>query len=214
MNEYKIIQGDCLEVMRGMEANSVDIVITDPPYGINENYKKNLSREKLAKPKDYGQYNWDTIRVSKEYISEIMRVSKQQVIFGGNYYADMLPPSSSWIVWDKDNGDNDFADCELAWTSHKKAVRKIRWKWSGFLKEKPEERVHPTQKPIGVMNWIIVNYTKEGDTILDPFCGSGSTGVAALQMGRNFIGIELNSDYVELSRKRIGHSMPLFSKNT
>jgi len=178
-------------------------VITDPPYGIGENNTKNLSRvnnHSNAKPIDYGAFDWDNRPATAEQIEELRRVSKNQVIFGGNYFA--LPPSPSWIVWNKLNS-GDFADCELAWTSHKKAVRKIDYMWNGMIKQKPETRYHPTQKPLAVMKWIIENYSNPGDTILDPFMGSGTTGVACVQTGRNFIGIEIDPTYFAIAEKRI-----------
>lgn len=203
--------GDCLHVLKTLPDNSVDCVVTDPPYGIGESGKKNVTRSNLASIKDYGDYKWDKDRAADECISEARRVSRHQVFFGGNYYTDLLPPSSSWVVWDKNNS-GDFADCELAWTSHKKAVRKFKWTWNGFIKEKPEQRFHPTQKPLALMIWVLEQYTQPGDTILDPFMGSGTTGVACVQAGRNFIGIEISEDYFEIARRRVEHAqaqMPL-----
>ena len=197
----QIYLGDCLEVMKSMPDKSVDAVITDPPYGIGECRAKVLSRGKLAAPIDYGDFTWDSRPATAEQIGEIIRVSKEQVIFGGNYFT--LPPSSSWIVWDKLNGSNDFADCELAWTSHKKAVRKFSYLWNGMIKQRPEKRFHPTQKPLILMKWVLENYTHEGDTILDPFMGSGTTGVACVQTGRNFIGIEIDPTYFAIAERRI-----------
>ena len=115
--------------------------------------------------------------------------SKNQIIFGGNYYADYLPPSSCWIVWDKLNGDSDFADCELAWTSFKTAVRKIQYRWNGMLQgdmKHKEKRVHPCQKPLPVMEWIIEKYTNKDAIILDCFAGSCTTAVACHRLGRKF----------------------------
>ncbi len=186
--------GDCLEVMKSIPDKSVDAVITDPPYGIGESNEKNATRENMAKPRDYGHYEWDTKPATGEQISTIRRVSKNQVIFGGNYFD--LPPTPCWIVWDKQNGNNDFADCELAWTSFSSAVRKVEWMWNGMIRKGNEERHHPTQKPLGVMRWI-------GDTILDPFMGSGTTGVACVQTGRNFIGVEIDEGYFKIAEKRI-----------
>ena len=194
--------GDCLEYMRTMPDKSVDAVITDPPYGIGENAIRVASRTKLAKTIDYGDFSWDKERVDPVYISEIIRVSKHQVIFGGNYYADILPASSSWVVWDKLNS-GCFADCELAWTSHKKAVRKFAYMWNGMIKQLPEERFHPAQKPVVVMKWILENYTNPADTIFDPFMGSGTTGVACIQTGRNFIGCEKVPEYYAIAERRI-----------
>lgn len=203
--------GDCLEVMAEMEAGSVDSVITDPPYGIGENRARVLSRGgfstekwKHALPIDYGVFDWDNRPATAEQIGEIRRVSKHQVIFGGNYFE--LPPSSSWIVWDKLT-TGDFSDCELAWTSHKRAVRKFTYLWSGFRKQMPEKRYHPTQKPLALMKWVIENYTDEGTTILDPFMGSGTTLVAAVQLGRKAIGIEIDETYYEIAKKRIQQAM-------
>jgi DNA modification methylase len=195
---------DCLEFMKTLPDKSVDAVITDPPYGIGECQDKVMSRGKLAKPIDYGTFDWDKQPANQEQIDNCRRTSNNQVIFGGNYF--VLPPSSSWIVWDKLNGNNDFADCELAWTSHKKAVRKFTYLWNGMIKQKPEERFHPTQKPLALMKWVIENYTKESDTIFDPFMGSGTTGVACVQTGRNFIGCEIDEGYFKIAQKRIKYA--------
>lgn len=209
MSDYTLYLGDCLEYMRGMDAGSVDAVITDPPYGIGENNKKNLSRGnvntakwKRAQAVDYGDFNWDK-KLEQKYFDTLLQVSIDQVIFGGNYYSNWLPPSSGWIVWNKLNGDSDFSDCELAWTSFDRGVRRIDYLWAGFLKQKPEIRYHPTQKPLEVINWVISNYSLPGDLIFDPFMGSGTTGVAALQLGRRFIGCEIDPGYFAIAEKRI-----------
>lgn len=199
---YELLHGDCLDILKTLPDGSVDCVITDPPYGIGESRAKVVSRGKLATPIDYGDFGWDTERLDRVYIDEMRRVSAAQVIFGGNYYADLLPPSSSWIVWDKNNS-GDFADCELAWTSHKKAVRKFKWTWNGFIKEKPEQRFHPTQKPLALMVWVIENYTRPGDLIADFFFGSGTTAVACVKTGRNFIGCEIDPTYYAIAQRRI-----------
>lgn len=209
---YEIIQGDCLQVMRDMADNSVDCLVVDPPYGIGESRAKVMSRGKMAKPIDYGDFTWDSQRLARIYIDEMLRVSKEQVIFGGNYYTDYLPASSSWIVWDKLNGANDFADCELAWTSHKRAVRRYAYFWKGMIKQMPEERYHPTQKPLSLMIWVLENYTQPGDLVFDPCAGSGTTGVAAIKTGRRFVGIERDPDYFAIAEKRIEQAamqMPL-----
>ena len=195
-----LYQGDCLEIMPTL-TERVDAVITDPPYGIGETSVKNSTRSKMVSVKNYGDYFWDK-KVDRKIIDAILQVSTHQVIFGGNYYADWLPPSSSWIVWDKLNS-GDFADCELAWTSHKRAIRKFAYMWNGCFKQHPEERYHPTQKPLSLMVWVIENYTSPGDTVLDCFMGSGTTGVACVQTGRNFIGIELDPKYFAIAEKRI-----------
>ena len=190
--------GDCLEVLPLID--KVDAVITDPPYGINENSKKVASRGNMAAPKDYGHFDWDKSPPPDELIELIRTKAKYQAFFGGNYFA--LPPTSCWLVWDKLNGDNDFADCELAWTNWHKAVRRLQWRWNGMIRQGNEERYHPTQKPLEVMKWVI-ELCPKSDTILDPFMGSGTTGVAAIQMGKKFIGIEREQQYFDIACKRI-----------
>ena len=205
MNEVTLWRGDCLEFMQGMDDKSVDICVIDPPYGIGEVAARNNSRSKIIAARNYGVYDWDKKRFNKDIFDEMFRVSRNQVVFGGNYYTDFLRPSSSWIVWDKLNS-GDFADCELAWTSHKKAVRKFAYMWNGCFKQKPEERFHPTQKPLDLMLWVIENYTNPGDTVLDFVMGSGTTGVACVQLGRNFIGCEISEEYFEIAEKRIAQA--------
>ena len=201
---WEIITGDCLPWMRARESGSIDCVVTDPPYGIGEAAGKNKGRGLLAEPRDYGNEQWDNDRLVL-HVDTARRIGREAVIFGGNYYADIFPPSSSWISWDKDNGGTDFADVELAWTSHRRAARRVKWRWNGMLQQPGaprDRREHPTQKPVGVMLWIIENYTSPGETILDPFCGSGTTGVACIRTGRNFIGIEINPEYADIARRR------------
>jgi site-specific DNA-methyltransferase (adenine-specific) len=204
MNE--IICADCLDILKSMPDKSVDLVLTDPPYGIGEAAGKNKSRGLLATPRDYGHETWDDAIPTQEYFDEMRRVSLNQIIFGGNYFAEYLGNSSCWIVWDKDNGATDFADCELAWTSFDTAVRKFRFRWNGMLQEdmaRKEVRQHPTQKPVELMRWCLNKYSNEGDTILDPFAGSGTTCVAAKILGRKYIGIEISPVYAEIARKRV-----------
>jgi len=191
---------DCMDVLPNLPDDLV--VITDVPYGIGENNQHNLSRGKLAVCTDYGDYDWDYQRLPEENIKALLRF-QNQVIFGGHYYTDILPVSTGWIVWDKVNGNNDFADCELAWTSYSRAVRKIEWMWNGMLRRDREKRFHPTQKPMGVMRWIVENYSEPGDFILDPYMGAGTTGVAAVQMGRGFIGVDINRQYYDIAVTRI-----------
>ncbi len=202
----KIITGDCIEVMEDWPDNCVDLVLTDPPYGIGESNQHNASRGKWADPTDYGNYVWDKNKISDKHIYETCRVGQNQVIFGGNYYGKVLGDTNCYIVWDKDNGQSDFADCELAWTSFKSAVRLIKWKWQGMLQEAghPKDyRQHPTQKPLGVMKWILGRYSRPNDLILDPFCGSGTTCVAAKMLGRRYIGIDISEEYCEIARMRL-----------
>lgn len=197
--------GDNLEILPTITA---DAVVTDPPYGIGESSDSIKSRQRksggsskaLADQKDYGSFDWDNKPASAEQIALIRDCSKHQIIFGGNYF--VLPPTSCWLVWDKQNGDNDFADCELAWTNLDKAVRRIYWRWNGMIRQGNEERFHPTQKPLEVMRWCL-GHIPNAKTICDPFMGSGTTGVACVKDGRSFIGIERDERYFETACKRI-----------
>lgn len=207
MTENTIICGDCLEIMKDWPDNCVDLVLTDPPYGIGAaNYKRGGTQHgnSCAKSKEYGLREWDNKPASKYQIDRLLVVSQNQIIFGGNYF--QVPPSSCWIVWNKDNGNNCYADAELAWTSFKSAVRVVKWKWHGMLQEPgsaKEMRVHPTQKPLGVMKWILERYSSPNDLILDPFCGSGTTCVAAKMLGRRYIGIDISEEYCEIAQRRL-----------
>lgn len=201
----EMIEGDCLEVMKTYPDNYFDLVLTDPPYGINEAAGKNKSRGHLAKSRDYGNLDWDKAIPNRAYFDEMRRVSKNQIIFGGNYFVEYLPNSPCWIVWNKDNGTNDFADCELAWTSFGSAVRMFTHRWNGMLQhdmKNKDERYHPTQKPLRLMRWCLAQYSKEGDKILDPFMGSGTTLRAAKDLGREATGIEINQDYISAAKLR------------
>jgi DNA modification methylase len=185
----------------------VDLLLTDPPYGIGEARGKNKSRSKIAVAKDYGTSEWDDAPPPR-WLIELMRSRAQwQIIFGGNYFD--LPPSSCWLVWDKDNGESDFADCELAWTNLPKAVRRKRYRWAGMLQEpgRPKEhREHPTQKPLQVMTWAL-SLAPDATSILDPFMGSGTTLVAAKQLGKRAIGIEREERYCEIAARRLGQGI-------
>ena len=202
----KVINADSLAVMRLIPDKSIDLVLTDPPYGIGESKGKNKSRGCIAQSRDYGNEDWDNSIPSEAIFKEMFRISKNQIIFGGNYFVEHLVNSSCWIVWDKDNGATDFADCELAWTSFKTAVRKFKWKWQGMLQENMKHkdiRVHPTQKPVELMRWILENYSKEGDLICDPFMGSWTTARACKDLNRNFIGFEISEEYCKIGEKRL-----------
>lgn len=195
--------GDMLEILPTL--GEFDACVTDPPYGINENSKKVASRGKLATPKDYGDFDWDKAPPPPEAIELIRAHTRWQVVFGGNYFH--LPPSSCWLVWDKENGTNDFADCELAWTNLPKAVRRIYWRWNGMIRKGHDEREHPTQKPVGVMSWCIDQLPADVGTILDPFMGSGTTGVAAVKRAKAFYGIEREPKYFDIACRRISDAL-------
>jgi DNA modification methylase len=199
---------DCRDVLPTL--GKVDAVVTDPPYGIGESAGKAKTRTSGLTSKvrnaqlyrmDYGDDDWDDQPIAPELMAQVRAAGRWQIIFGGNYYD--CPPAKCWLVWDKMNGATDFADCELAWTNLPKAVRRIQYLWNGCMRANGETRDgHPTQKPLGVMKWCI-GHLPHGDTILDPFMGSGTTGVAAVQMGRDFIGIEREPKYFEIACRRI-----------
>jgi len=192
--------GDCRDILPTLP--KVDAVVTDWPYGIGEAAGKNASRGNLATAKDYGDDDWDDKPIDAELVALTRAAGRWNILFGGNYYP--CPATSCWLVWDKENGSNDFADCELAWTNLPKAVRRLRYMWNGMLRAHGEPRGdHPTQKPIGVMKWAIGHLPEPNQTILDPFMGSGTTGVAAVQMGRKFIGIEREERYFQIACRRI-----------
>lgn len=192
--------GDCRDILPTLP--KVDAVVTDPPYGIGEAARGSKNRSNLAFSKNYGADDWDDIAIEPQLMDATRSAGRWNIIFGGNYYD--CPPTSCWLVWDKINGESDFADCELAWTNLPKAVRRIRFLWNGMLRANGEQRGdHPTQKPVGVMKWCIGHLPEPNQTILDPFMGSGTTGVAAVQMGRKFIGIEREPKYFDIACKRI-----------
>jgi site-specific DNA-methyltransferase (adenine-specific)/modification methylase len=202
---HRLILGDCLEVMPLLGA--FDAVVTDPPYGIGESQAKNLSRNHLAECTVYAGNDFDHLPAAPEAIQVMRDISKYQIIFGGNYFD--LPPTKCWLVWDKQTGESDFADCELAWSNMDRAVRRIVWQWSGFLRKgeaRGVKRVHLTQKPVEVMEWCL-GFLPKAQTILDPFMGSGTTGVACQKLGRAFTGIELDPDYFDIACKRIDEAM-------
>lgn len=208
MEEYvnSIILGDCLEFMRKLPDKCIDLVLTDPPYGIGVGKSQSEWKGVCAKQRGYTAKTWDEAIPSKEYFAEMTRVSKNQIIWGGNYFTDRLPNSSCWLVWNKLNGENDFADCELAFTSFKKAVRLFEFRWQGMLQgdmKHKEARVHPTQKPVPLFSWCLEQYSKPGDIVLDPFSGSGTTAIAAHRLGRRFICVEKDAEYHAASVERL-----------
>jgi len=204
-----------LDEFDGHRAQRFDLLLTDPPYGIGEAAGKNKSRGNIAVAKDYGAATWDD-RPSHEAISLARRLSRFAIIFGGNYYE--LPPARCWLVWDKDNGANDFADCELAWTNLDKAVRRLTYRWAGMLQEpgcQREFREHPTQKPEAVMRWALMLAPSEVSTVLDPFMGSGTTLVAAKRLGKQAVGIEREERYCEIAAERLQQdALPLEFQTT
>jgi DNA modification methylase len=204
--------GDCREILPTL--GKFDLLLTDPPYGISaDNQKRILSRANTAAAKDYGNTNWDS-QICEEGVEIGISKCVNAIVFGGNYY--LMMPSSCWLVWDKDNS-GDFADCELAWTNLRKAVRKFKYRWNGMLQEhmgdKKETRQHPTQKPVPLMRWCLT-LVPDAHTILDPFMGSGTTLVAAKLEGRRAVGIEINPEYCEIAKNRLRQKVLEFDLET
>ena len=189
--------------MKDIPDGSVGLELTDPPYGIGRD--KGSAGFGVSRGKKYSG-DWDKHTPSKEYFDEIMRVSKNAIIFGANYFSDKLPPSKGWIAWDKKCDiafKNPFADCELIYTTYNKVCKKYGFRQQGFITDSKDKRVHPTQKPTELLEMILNDYAGNEITVLDPFMGSGSTGVACINTGRNFIGIELDEGYFDIAQKRI-----------
>lgn len=205
--------GDCREILPTL--GKVDAVVTDPPYGIGESAGKAATRtsgltSKVRNAqvyrKDYGDDDWDDKPIDDELMDAVRAAGKWNIIFGGNYYC--LPATSCWLVWDKLNGDTDFADCELAWTNMPKAVRRIKYLWKGCMRANRETRGdHPTQKPVGVMSWALQQLPPSARTIIDPFMGSGTTGVACALAGLGFSGIEREPKYFDAACRRIADEL-------
>lgn len=204
----KVYNMDCLDLMREMEKQGIvaDWLIADPPYGIGYNDMTG-GGDNACRCKDYAYKMWDKQRLSEEYFDLMFKVSKNQIIFGGNYYTDILPPTKSWIVWNKrkPNMHNDFADCEMAWCSTGQA-RIFHYEYMGMIQgdmKNKDERFHPTQKPTQIICQLLNYYTKENDLILDPFMGSFTTAVACHKLKRRFIGAELDEEYYRLGSERL-----------
>jgi site-specific DNA-methyltransferase (adenine-specific) len=197
---------DNMDLMAQYPDSHFELAIVDPPYGIAEDGHRENNRSKLAVSKNYHKALWDQDRPSKEYFNELRRVSKNQIVWGGNHLIDLIGMySPCWLVWDKDNSGN-FADCELAYTSFTTAVRKFKFRWNGMLQENmrnKEIRIHPTQKPVALYQWILKNYAKEGDKILDTHLGSGSIAIACHKMKFDLVACEIDQEYYQAAVKRL-----------
>ena len=196
--------GDCAEILPTL--GHFDAVVTDPPYGI----KIDISMAKSsgmqsggmkAKKGVYEATNWDDKPITKDSVDLLRKISQWQIIFGGNYFE--LPPTKCWLLWDKEINGN-FADAEMAWTNLNKPVKLKRYMWNGMLRANNEPRGdHPTQKPVGIMEWVISHLPQDVETIIDPYMGSGTTGVACVNLKKQFIGIEREQKYFDIACKRI-----------
>lgn len=198
---------DCMEYLATCQDKEFDLAIVDPQYGLGED-KGKPSRNRYASV-EYMEKDWDNEPMSVEYFQELQRVCKKFIIWGANHFIDRVPIASPcWIVWDKENGDSHFADCELALTNFDTAVRVYRYRWAGMLQgdmKNKETRIHPTQKPVKLYQWILRNYAKEGQRILDTHLGSGSSAIAAHYFGFEFVGCEIDPDYFEAAKERFNN---------
>ena len=194
---------DCMIALKEMQDNQFDLAIVDPPYGKRPSRDDNgtfgsPNTRKFSSKDD----KWD-VRPNREYFDELKRVSKHQIIWGFNYFIDYLEPSNAIIVWDKMNGKNMFADCELAWSNYTKTVKKFSLFWLGAHCKDTGGLIHPTQKPVKLYEWILMNYAKEKDKILDTHLGSGSIAIACHNLGFDLEGYELDKDYFNSAKKRL-----------
>jgi site-specific DNA-methyltransferase (adenine-specific) len=201
---------DCMELLKQTPDNYYDICVVDPPYGIDaaSDTRGGQKHGKAATAsKTYGKKTWDKYTPDIDYFIEIQRVSKNQIIWGANHMMDKIRMCSpSWIVWDKQNGDNGYADAELAYTSHKKACRIFKFRWQGMLQgdmKNKESRIHPTQKPVKLYDWIFANYAEKGMKILDTHLGSMSSAISAHYAGMHLTGSELDKDYFDAGCARV-----------
>jgi site-specific DNA-methyltransferase (adenine-specific) len=206
----ELLNIDCMEYMATLPDKAFDLAIVDPPYGINHSTNAGKAggtkygTAKAAKRK-YKEKDWDKNPPSSEYFDELRRVSANQIIWGANYMVGDIMPSMGWVVWDKDNGETNFSDCELAYTSFNVRLRKFKYTWNGMVQENmknKEDRIHPTQKPKGLYRWIMKTYAKPDQRILDTHLGSGSSAIAAHYFGCDFVGCELDEDYYNAAVER------------
>jgi site-specific DNA-methyltransferase (adenine-specific) len=198
-----LYNADCMEVMKQFKDKEFDLAIVDPPYGIDMGGGSSIKKLKNRpnwKGCKYDKKDWDNSIPKKEYFDELFRVSKNQIIWGGNYFTEYLKPTKSWIIWDKKMSHNEnFSHAEMAWVSLKSITRLISHSATGTS----DKKIHPTEKPIKLYAWILKKYAKEGDTILDTHFGSLSIGIACEKLGFELTAIELDKDYYQMAKKRL-----------
>lgn len=203
INGYKnkIINAPFREILKDFPDKSVDLLLTDPPYSIDI-VRQLVKKDPYQKHgyKSWDLKDWDKERPTEDDFAEMMRVSKNQVIWGGNYFSDILPTSQGWFVWNKGQRDFSLADGELAWTSFDKALRIFDYSRAQALKD---GKIHPTQKPVALFEWVLGLRSKQDDLILDCYSGSGTTAIACHNLGRNFICIERDEEYYKASIERL-----------
>jgi site-specific DNA-methyltransferase (adenine-specific) len=193
MSNIQIIHADCMAAMSQMADKSFELAIVDPPYGIGAS--KGVGCTRGVGVTQYLIKTWDNKRPDRAYFEELLRVSSNQMICGGNYFADLLPASRCWVYWRKEMGGN-YADGELIWTSFDQNLKEYTKRSESF------NRIHPTQKPVALYQWLLKNYAKQGDRILDTHLGSGSSAIAADIMGFDFVGYEIDADYYQAALDR------------
>jgi site-specific DNA-methyltransferase (adenine-specific) len=193
---------DCVTALKRYADNHFDLAIVDPPYGINISSAGGYYHVKgKGQANPHTKKDWDSGIPTEEYWQELFRVSKNQIVWGGNYMTEFLSPSRCWIFWDKMKFVDNYADGELAWTSFDRNTKKVEIQHHGFL-TKDGKSIHPTQKPVMLYEWTLMNFAKEGDKILDTHLGSGSSRIAAYKGGFNFVGFEIDKEYYEKQEKR------------
>jgi len=201
----EVFNSDCLDAMKSFPDNYFDLAVVDVPYTDNYDAMKQISVSNNAKARDYNYNSLTNAKPNCEYFTELKRVSKNQIVWGANYLIENLSSTPCVIVWDKDNTGN-FADCEIAFGSFKSSARIFKWRWNGMIQQNmkdKEERIHPTQKPIALYEWIYFNYLPEGGKVLDTHLGSQSNRIAAHKMGNiDFTAYEIDLDYFEQGNKR------------
>ena len=199
-----ITNEDNIKLMSRYDDNHFDLAIVDPPYGIGAGSMKFINRNTANKnaKKFYKDNDWD-IKPSKKYFEELKRISKKHIIWGGNYFANLLNPSRCYIVWDKKTGDNSYADCELALTNIDGNAKIYTQFWLGAHANNGSPRIHPTEKPVKLYEWLLMNYAKEGDKILDTHLGSGSIAIACHNLKYELTACELDKEYYEAAMKRL-----------
>ncbi len=190
---------DCMEYLKTLEDNAFDLAIVDPPYGIGAGSNKFINGTSKTVKDYYRDNDWD-VAPKKEYFTELQRVSKNQIIWGGNYFVEHLQNFRCFIFWDKTIHGNSYADGEMAWTSFDKVARYYR---KNIAQVTSEGRIHPTQKPVKLYEWLLMNYAKEGDKILDTHLGSGSIAIACHNLGFDLVGCELDQEYFNAACKRL-----------
>jgi len=197
----QIVCGDCLELMAEIPDKAIDLVLTDPPYGIGMHRQIGLKKGETGNKWDkFSTHKWDDLPPDKTYFDRIIKISTNQIIWGGNYFG--LPATRCFLIWDKINRC-DYTDCEMAWTSYDTSARIFTYGRGNMQGFRYPERTHPTEKPIVLMKWCLENYSKPNDLILDPFCGSGTTCLAAKMLGRRWIGIDISPEYCHIAEERL-----------